>query len=101
MNDRNEYLKEYHKNKLKRVPLDLTLEKYDELKTHTTERGETVNGFIKRAIDETIQRDTEEKEVASMEPKKPKGIIYSEPENYFSKEALDILNSENESKSDE
>ena len=48
---------EYKKKNLKRVPLDLPLEKYEELKSHCQERSESINGFIKRAIDETIERD--------------------------------------------
>lgn len=50
---------EYAKKNLKRVPLDVQKEKYDEIKAHAETRGETVNGFIKRAIDETIERDKE------------------------------------------
>lgn len=48
---------EYAKTHLKRVPLDLKLEKYDEIKAHAESQSETVNGFIKRAIDETMERD--------------------------------------------
>ena len=33
--------------------------KREEFKTHASERGETLNGFINRAINETIQRDNE------------------------------------------
>ena len=57
MIDRKEYLNNYKKEKLKRVPLDLTKEKYEEVKEHALSNSETVNGFIKRAIDETIKRD--------------------------------------------
>ena len=32
----------------------------DKIKSHAETNGESVNGFIKRAIDETMQRDTEE-----------------------------------------
>lgn len=48
---------EYKKTHEKRVPLDLTLQKYEEVKIHAQERSESVNGFIKRAINETIERD--------------------------------------------
>ena len=57
MGDRKEYITNYHKTKLKRVPLDLPLQKYEEVKTHSQETGESVNGFIKRAINETMERD--------------------------------------------
>ena len=32
----------------------------DKIKSHAETNGESVNGFIKRAIDETMQRDNEE-----------------------------------------
>ncbi len=47
----------YHKAKIKRVPLDMQIPDYEELKAHAESRGETVNGFIKRAITETMERD--------------------------------------------
>ncbi len=58
--ERKKYLNDYHKEHLKRVPLDLTLDKYEEVKKHSQERSESVNGFIKRAIDETMKRDSEQ-----------------------------------------
>ena len=57
MIDRKEYLYKYHKEKLKRVPLDLPLDKFSEIKDHSQKTGESVNGFIKRAINETMERD--------------------------------------------
>ena len=57
MFDRTEYNRNYRKNKLKRVSLELQNEYYDRIKAHTEETKETVNGFIKRAINETIERD--------------------------------------------
>lgn len=50
----------YAKEKLKRVPLDLQKTKYESVKSHAESRGESVNGFIKRAIDETMERDNGE-----------------------------------------
>lgn len=47
----------YNKEHLKRVPLDMQKTDYEILKQHVDARGETVNGFIKRAISETIKRD--------------------------------------------
>lgn len=46
-----------HKAKIKRVPLDMQIPDYEELKAHAESRGETVNGFLKRAISETMERD--------------------------------------------
>lgn len=51
---------EYAKKNLKRVPLDLPIDKYNAVKAHADSRNESLNGFIKRAIDETIQRESGE-----------------------------------------
>ena len=51
------YNQKYAKEKLKRIPLDVPKEKYDEIKAHSETMQETVNGFIKRAIDEAMERD--------------------------------------------
>ena len=37
---------EYAKNKLKRIPLDVQKEKYEEIKAAATGAGESVNGYI-------------------------------------------------------
>ena len=54
---RTKYYNDYKREKLKRVPLELTKEKYEEVKSHAESNSESVNGFIKRAIDETMKRD--------------------------------------------
>ena len=41
---------EYAKNKLKRIPLDVQKEKYEEIKAAATAAGESVNGYIKKAV---------------------------------------------------
>ena len=41
----------YKKTHLKRVPLDLTFEKYEIVKNAATAAGESVNGYIKAAVD--------------------------------------------------
>ena len=58
--DKTQYRYKYEKEKLKRIPLDVPKEKYAKIKAHAVERSETVNGFIKRAIDCQIQRDNED-----------------------------------------
>ena len=55
--DKTKYHNDYAKDKLKRIPLDVSKEKYDTIKNHADKNNESVNGFIKRAIDETIHRD--------------------------------------------
>lgn len=57
--NKRKYIAKYKKEKLKRIPLDVTLDKYDEIKNHALSRNESVNGFIKRAIDKTIKDDNE------------------------------------------
>ena len=42
-----------------RVNLTLPKGRKDEVKAHAEQRGESLNGFIKRAIEETIERDGE------------------------------------------
>ena len=48
---------EYAKNKLKRIPLDVQKEKYEEIKAAATAAGESVNGYIKKAVDQRMDRD--------------------------------------------
>ena len=56
---RKEYLYDYQKSKLKRIPLDVQKEKYEEIKAAADYAGESVNGYIKKAIDERMERDSE------------------------------------------
>lgn len=48
----------YAKKALKRIPLDVQKDKYDQIKAAAAAAGETVNGYIKGAIDDRIARDT-------------------------------------------
>lgn len=41
-----------------RVNLTMPKGKKETIQTHAEARGESVNGFINRAIDETMERDT-------------------------------------------
>lgn len=54
--ERRKYLYDYHKKNMKRVPLDLQLSDYEELKAAAEKNGESVNGFIKQAITEKLER---------------------------------------------
>ena len=49
----------YKEKALKRIPLDVQKEKYEEIKAAATKADKTVNGYIKEAIDEKMQRDAE------------------------------------------
>lgn len=57
MFDRTEYNKNYRKEKIKRIPLNVSIEFYEKIKEHTEKTKEPVNTFIKRAINETMERD--------------------------------------------
>lgn len=54
---------QYAKDKLKRIPLDVKKAKYEEIKAAADAVGEPVNGYIKRAIDERMERDTHKQEL--------------------------------------
>ncbi len=55
--ERKEYIYQYAKEKLKRIPLDVPKSTYEEIKAHAEARSESVNGFVKRAISEAMERD--------------------------------------------
>lgn len=44
-----------------RIALQVKKGRRDELRAHAEQRGESLNGFINRAIDEAIKHDTEVK----------------------------------------
>lgn len=60
--NRTEYMLKYQREKLKRVPLDLTKEKYQQVKAAAERSGSSVNGYIKAAIDEKMSRDIDNAE---------------------------------------
>lgn len=49
----------YAKKNLKRIPLDVPLDMYDQIKDHAAACGESVNGYIKAAITDRMKRDDE------------------------------------------
>lgn len=54
---RKESMYKYAKTKLKRIPLDVQKEKYEQIKAAAGRTGESVNGYIKKAIDERMERE--------------------------------------------
>lgn len=53
----------YVKNNYDRVELTVKPKgKKDEIKSHAEQHGESLNSFINRAIDETMKRDSKEKQ---------------------------------------
>lgn len=47
----------YKEKNIKRIPLDVQKEKYEEMKAAADAAGEKVNTYIKKAIDERMERD--------------------------------------------
>ncbi len=50
----------YVKEKYDRLELTMPKGKKAEIKAHAESQGESVNAFVNRAIDETMERDKEE-----------------------------------------
>lgn len=55
--NKKSYNANYAKTKLKRIPLDVQKEKYEQIKAAADNAGEKVNSYIKRAVDERMERD--------------------------------------------
>lgn len=47
----------YAKEKLKRIPLDVQIDDYNRIKTAATAAGESVNGYIKKAVNTRIESE--------------------------------------------
>lgn len=50
----------YREKSIKRIPLDVQKEKYEKIKTAATAAGESVNGYIKKAVDQRMERDSKD-----------------------------------------
>ena len=58
MNKKAEYNIKYQREHMRRIPLDVRNEYYYEVLKPAVERsGESMNGFIKKAIQEKLERD--------------------------------------------
>ncbi len=60
MGGNSEYKNKFNTEKYDRVGLMLPKGKKQDVKEHAKKKGESMNGFIIRAIDETMQKDTED-----------------------------------------
>lgn len=60
MGGKNSYesIKRYQDKAYDAIPLRVHKGKKEAIKTHAEARGESVNGFINRAIQETMERDS-------------------------------------------
>ena len=57
---RKESMYKYAKENLKRIPLDVQLSKYEEIRAAASAAGVPVNTYIKQAIDEKMAREASE-----------------------------------------
>ena len=57
---KTEYNIEYAKRNIKRIPLDVQKTKYEEIRTAAQNAGESVNGYIKKAIDMRMLSESNE-----------------------------------------
>ena len=57
---RKESMYKYARENLKRIPLDVQKEKYEEIKAAAESAGMTVNGFIKAAIDAFMLQNSDQ-----------------------------------------
>ena len=57
MAGKTEYKNNWQKENVDRVNLTMPKGKKDTIKAHAEAQGESVNGFINRAIDETMEKD--------------------------------------------
>ena len=52
--DRKEYYLQYKKANYRRVPLDVRPQVYDVIKEVAADRGQTVNGYIKKCVHDAL-----------------------------------------------
>ena len=66
--NKKKYNAEYAKKYLKRIPLDMQLSKYEQVKAAALAAGETVNGYIKKAVDMRLSSGTAPDPVGDQSP---------------------------------
>lgn len=54
---KRDYNVQYIKDNIKRVPLDVQKDQYERIKSAADIAGESVNGYIKKAIEERMGRE--------------------------------------------
>lgn len=57
MAGKTDYKNKWQSENCERISLVVKKGRKDEIKAHAESKGESLNGFINRAIDETVQRD--------------------------------------------
>lgn len=53
------YIMQYAKDNYKRIPLDVRIEDYERFLKASQKANESLNGYIKKAINERIEREKE------------------------------------------
>ncbi len=81
---KKKYDLQYAKDKLKRIPLDVKKEKYEEIRAAAEAAGEPINGYIKKAIDYRMERDSASQGATQQtpEPQSPKQPA-EKPEKHY------------------
>lgn len=51
------YIAQYKRDNIKRVPFDMQITDYERLKAAADAAGESVNGYIKRAVAERMEKE--------------------------------------------
>lgn len=53
--ERKEYLKQYREERLKRIPLDVSVKMYERIKAAADAEGKSVNGMIKFLVGKYLE----------------------------------------------
>lgn len=56
---KKEYNAQYIRENIKRIPLDVQKAQYDRIKAAAIRAGESVNGYIKKAVVQRMEREQE------------------------------------------
>ena len=56
---------QYHKDNIKRIPLNVQKAKYEEIKAAAEQANETVNGYIKKSIDMRMKAEANDSQKKS------------------------------------
>ena len=57
-------VKKYDQEKIDRIAMRVPKGKREVIQAHAQDQGESINAFLNRAVDETIERDQEKKKKA-------------------------------------
>lgn len=55
--NKNKYINKWKKDNVKRICLEISPDKFQQIKASTEKTGESVNGYIKKAIDDRLSKD--------------------------------------------